>query len=169
MSYFFANCLSSAISSTAKNRFTITRSSDELIYRYRCIYEKRELLWRNNKKHLEARLMKQHLTLIRVLVIASVAVLAAAATVTPMPEAPSNWGNTLTAIGSLGYLVSLVLLLIGSEKARWVFVPSIAASLVGMPIAAYPVGELNALYDLTMYGSGLLNGAIAVLIHLPDS
>ena len=128
MSYFFASCLTSAISSTAKNRFTITRSSNELIYRYRCIYEKRELLWRNNKKHLEARLMKQHLTLIRVLVIASVAVLAAAATVTPMPEAPSNWGNTLTAIGSLGYLVSLVLLLIGSEKARWVFVPSIATS-----------------------------------------
>lgn len=113
--------------------------------------------------------MKQHLTLIRVLVIASAAVLAAAATVTPMPEAPPNWGNTLTAIGSLGYLISLLILLVGSEKARWIFIPSIAASLVGMPAAAYPVGELNALYDLTMYGSGLLNGAIAVLIHLPKS
>ena len=113
--------------------------------------------------------MKQHLTLIRILVVASIAVLAAAATVTPMPDAPSNWGNTLTTIGSLGYLVSLVLLLIGSEKARWIFVPSIALSLVGMPLAAYPVGELNALYDLTMYGSGLLNGAIAVLVHIPRS
>ena len=115
------------------------------------------------------RLMKQHLTLIRILVVTSIAVLAAAATVTPMPEAPSNWGNTLTAIGSLGYLVGLVLLLIGSETARWIFVPSIFVSLVGMPFAAYPVGELNALYDLTMYGSGLLNGAIAVLIHIPRS
>lgn len=113
--------------------------------------------------------MKQHLTLIRVLVIASVAVLAAAATVTPMPEAPSNWGNTLTAIGSLAYLISLLFLLVGSEKARWIFVPSIAISLVGMPFAAYPAGELNALYDLTMYGSGLFNGAIAVLIHAPRS
>ena len=113
--------------------------------------------------------MKQHLTLIRILVVASIAVLAVAATVTPMPEAPSTWGNTLTAIGSVGYLVSLVLLLVGSEKVRWTFVPSIAASLVGMPFAAYPVGEINAIYDLTMYGSGLLNGAIAVLIHSPRS
>ena len=115
------------------------------------------------------RVMKQHLTLIRILVVASIAVLAVAATVTPMPEASSTWGNTLTAIGSVGYLVSLVLLLVGSEKVRWIFVPSIAASLVGMPFAAYPVGELNAIYDLTMYGSGLLNGAIAVLIHSPRS
>lgn len=113
--------------------------------------------------------MKHNLTLIRILVIASIAVLAAAATVTPMPEAPSNWGNTLTGIGSLGYLISLLLLLVGSEKARWIFVPSIAVSLVGMPFAAYPAGELNALYDLTMYGSGLFNGAIAVLIHVPRS
>lgn len=113
--------------------------------------------------------MKQHLTLIRILVVASIAVLAAAATVTPLPEAPSNWGNTLTAVGSLGYIVSLLLLLAGSEKARWIFVPSITVSLVGMPFAAYPAGELNALYDLTMYGSGLLNGAIAVLIHVPRS
>jgi hypothetical protein len=37
--------------------------------------------------------MKQHLTLIKILVIASIAALAAAATVTPMPEAPSNWGT----------------------------------------------------------------------------
>ena len=113
--------------------------------------------------------MKQHLTLIRILVVASIAILAAAATVTPLPEAPSNWGNTLTAVGSLGYIVSLLLLLAGSEKARWIFVPSITVSLVGMPFAAYPAGELNALYDLTMYGSGLLNGAIAVLIHVPRS
>jgi hypothetical protein len=38
-----------------------------------------------------------------------------------------------------------------------------------MPFAAYPAGELNALYDLTMYGSGFLNGAIALLIHIPDT
>ena len=117
----------------------------------------------------ETRLVKHNLTLIRILVVASIAVLAAAATVTPMPEAPSNWGNTLTAIGSLAYLISLLLLLVGSEKARWIFVPSITVSLVGMPFAAYPAGELNALYDLTMYGSGLFNGAIAVLIHAPRS
>ena len=113
--------------------------------------------------------MKEHLTLIRILVLGSVAILALAAVITPLPEAPSNWGNTLTAIGSLGYLVSLLLLLVGSEKARLIFVPSIVVSLAGMPFAAYPAGELNAIYDLTMYGSGLLNGAIAVLIHTSNS
>jgi hypothetical protein len=113
--------------------------------------------------------VEKHLTLIRILVLGSIAILAAAAVVTPPPEEPPNWGNTLTAIGSLGYLVSLLLLLAGSEKARWTFVPSIAVSLVGMPFAAYPAGELNAFYDLTMYGSGLLNGAVATLIHLPRS
>ena len=63
----------------------------------------------------------------------------------------------------------LLLLLAGSERARWIFIPSITASLLGMPFAAYPAGELNAFYDLTMYGSGLLNGALAALIHLPRS
>jgi hypothetical protein len=110
-----------------------------------------------------------HLTLLRVLVVASLAILALAATVTPLPEQSANWGNTLTAIGSLGYLVSLVLILMGSTKARWIFLPSIVISLAGMPFAAYPAGELNALYDLTMYGSGFLNGAIAMLLHIPDS
>lgn len=113
--------------------------------------------------------MKQHLTLIRVLVLASFGTLAVAAMVTPLPQAPLNWGNTVTAIGSVGYLISLLLLLIGSEKARWLFVPSIAVSLFGMPFAAYPTGELNAIYDLTMYGSGLLNGAIAALIYNPQT
>ena len=112
--------------------------------------------------------MMNHLTLLRVLVVASLAILALAAMVTPLPGQPT-WGNTLTAIGSLGYLVSLILILMGSTKARWVFLPSIVISLIGMPFAAYPAGELNALYDLTMYGSGFLNGAIAVLIHLPDT
>ena len=60
--------------------------------------------------------MKEHLTLIRILVVGSIAMLAAAAVVTPLPGEPSNWGNTLTVIGSLGYLVSLVLLLVGSER-----------------------------------------------------
>jgi len=113
--------------------------------------------------------MKEHLKLIRILVVGSIAMLAAAAVVTPLPTEPSNWGNTLTVIGSLGYLVSLVLLLLGSERARWIFIPSIVVSLFGMPFAAYPAGDINALYDLTMYGSGLLNGAIAVLIHRPKS
>ena len=113
--------------------------------------------------------MMNHLTLLRILVVASLAILAVAAMATPIPEQPANWGNTLTAIGSLGYLVSLVLILMGSTKARWVFLPSIAISLVGMQFAAYPAGELNALYDLTMYGSGFLNGAIALLIHKPDA
>ena len=113
--------------------------------------------------------MMKHLTLLRFLVVASLAILALAAMVTPLPGQPTNWGNTLTAIGSLGYLVSLILILMGSTKARWVFLPSIVISLVGMPFAAYPAGELNALYDLTMYGSGFLNGAIAMLLHIPDS
>jgi membrane protease YdiL (CAAX protease family) len=112
--------------------------------------------------------MMNHLTLLRVLVVASLAILTLAAMVTPLPGQPT-WGNTLTAIGSLGYLVSLILILMGSTKARWVFLPSIVISLVGMPFAAYPAGELNALYDLTMYGSGFLNGAIAMLLHIPDS
>lgn len=112
--------------------------------------------------------MMNHLTLLRVLVVASLAILALAAMVTPLPGQPT-WGNTLTAIGSLGYLVSLILILMGSTKARWVFLPSIVISLAGMPFAAYPAGELNALYDLTMYGSGFLNGAIAMLLHIPDS
>jgi membrane protease YdiL (CAAX protease family) len=112
--------------------------------------------------------MMNHLTLLRVLVVASLAILALAAMVTPLPGQPT-WGNTVTAIGSLGYLVSLILILMGSTKARWVFLPSIVISLVGMPFAAYPAGELNALYDLTMYGSGFLNGAIAMLLHIPDS
>ena len=113
--------------------------------------------------------MMNHLTPLRVLVVASLALLAAAAMVTPLPDPPAHWGNTLTAIGSLGYLVSLFLILVGSTKARWIFLPSIVISLVGMPFAAYPAGELNALYDLTMYGSGFLNGAIALLIHIPDA
>ena len=110
-----------------------------------------------------------HLTPLRILVVASLAILAAAAMVTPIPEQPANRGNTLTALGSLGYSLSLALILMGSTKARWVFLPSIVISLVGMPFAACPAGELNALYDLTMYGSGFLNGAIALLIHMPDA
>ena len=43
--------------------------------------------------------MEKHLTLLRILVLGSVTILGAAAVVTPPPLEPSNWGNTLTAVG----------------------------------------------------------------------
>jgi hypothetical protein len=52
--------------------------------------------------------------------------------------------------------------------ASWLFLPSIVISLLGMPYASYPVGALNATYDLTMYLSGFFNGAIALLIYRPN-
>lgn len=110
------------------------------------------------------------LTIIRSLVVASVATLFAAALVTPATDGDPTWANVLVGIASLVYVTSLVLLLAGSDKAKWFFLPSIALSLVGLPFAAYPTGTLNAAYDLTMYISGFLNGAIAVLLHRkPDS
>lgn len=105
------------------------------------------------------------LTMIRLLVAASLGTLFAAALVTPVAQGDPTWANTLVGVASVGYLVSLVLLLAGSDKAKWLFLPSIALSLLGLPFAAYPEGTLNATYDLTMYISGFLNGAIAVLLH----
>jgi hypothetical protein len=110
----------------------------------------------------------QHINLIRILVLASVAMLGAAAFVTPMPGGPSTWGNTLVGAASLAYLLSLVLLFLNVKMASWLFLPSIAISLLGMPYASYPVGALNATYDLTMYLSGFFNGAIALLIYRPN-
>jgi hypothetical protein len=52
----------------------------------------------------------QHINLIGILVLASVAILGAAAFATPMPEASPTWGNTLVGAASLAYLLSLVLL-----------------------------------------------------------
>ena len=110
----------------------------------------------------------QHISLIRILVLASVASLGAAAFVTPMPEAPPTWGNTLVGAASLAYLLSVVLLFFDVKLASWLFLPSIVISLLGMPYASYPVGALNAAYDLTMYLSGFFNGAIALLIYRPN-
>ncbi|MDA8590679.1 hypothetical protein N9L12_05750, partial [Luminiphilus sp.] len=55
------------------------------------------------------------------------------------------------------------------KMASWLFLPSIVISLLGMPYASYPVGTLNAAYDLTMYLSGFFNGAIALLIYRPSN
>lgn len=98
------------------------------------------------------------LKLKRLLVVTSFLTMGAAAFVTPMPEADPNWGNTLVAVASIGYLISLLLIALDVGAARYLFLPSVLISLLGMPVASYPSGELNAVYDLTMYVSGFLNG-----------
>ena len=50
------------------------------------------------------------LTLKRLLVLASFLTMGAAAFVTPMPEADPNWANTVVAVASIGYLISLLLI-----------------------------------------------------------
>jgi hypothetical protein len=106
-------------------------------------------------------------TLKRLLVLASFLTMGAAAFVTPMPEADPNWGNTVVAVASIGYLVSLLLIALDLAAARYLFLPSVLISLIGMPVASYPSGELNALYDLTMYVSGFLNGGLTILVYGP--
>ena len=108
------------------------------------------------------------LTLKRLLVLASFLIIGAAAFVTPMPEADPNWGNTLVAAASVGYLISLFLIALDVGAARYLFLPSVLISLLGMPVASYPSGELNAVYDLTMYVSGFLNGGLAILVYAPS-
>ena len=108
------------------------------------------------------------LTLKRLLVLASFLTMGAAAFVTPMPEADPNWGNTVVAVASIGYLVSLLLIALDLVAARYLFLPSVLISLFGMPVASYPSGELNAVYDLTMYTSGFLNGGLAILVYAPS-
>ena len=108
------------------------------------------------------------LTLKRLLALASFLIMGAAAFVTPMPEADPNWGNTLVAAASLGYLISLLLIALDLAAARFLFLPSVLISLLGMPVASYPSGELNAVYDITMYVSGFLNGGLAILVYAPS-
>lgn len=107
------------------------------------------------------------LTLKRLLVLASVLIMGAAAFVTPMLEADPNWGNTLVAAASVGYLISLFLIALDVGAARHLFLPSVLISLLGMPVASYPSGKLNAVSDLTMYVSGFLNGGLAILVYAP--
>ena len=109
------------------------------------------------------------LTLKRLLVLASFLIMVAAAFVTPTPDADPNWGNTVVAAASIGYLISLVMIAFDISAARYLFLPSVLISLIGMPIASYPSGELNALYDLSMYVSGFLNGGLAILVYAPPS
>ena len=108
------------------------------------------------------------LKLKRLLVLLCVATMGVAAFVTPMPEADPNWGNTLVAVASIGYLISLLLIALDVGVARYLFLPSVLISLLGMPVASYPTGELNAVYDLTMYVSGFLNGGLAILVYAPS-
>ena len=108
------------------------------------------------------------LKLKRLLVLLCVATMGVAAFVTPMPEADPNWGNTLVAVASIGYLISLLLIALDVGAARYLFLPSVLISLLGMPVASYPTGELNAVYDLTMYVSGFLNGGLAILVYAPS-
>jgi len=108
------------------------------------------------------------LNLKRLLVALCFTTMGAAALVTPMPEARPNWGNTLVAVASIGYLISLLLIALDVGAARYLFLPSVLISLLGMPVASYPSGELNAVYDLTMYVSGFLNGGLAILVYAPS-
>lgn len=108
------------------------------------------------------------LTQKRLLVLTSFLIMGVAAFVTPMPEADPNWGNTLVAVASIGYLISLLLIALDVGAARYLFLPSVLISLLGMPVASYPTGELNAVYDLTMYVSGFLNGGLAILVYAPS-
>ena len=108
------------------------------------------------------------LNLKRLLVVLCFATMGVAALVTPMPEADPNWGNTLVAVASIGYLISLLLIALDVGAARYLFLPSVLISLLGMPVASYPSGELNAVYDLTMYVSGFLNGGLAILVYAPS-
>ena len=108
------------------------------------------------------------LTLKRLLVLSSFLTMGAAAFVTPMPGADPNWANTVVAVASIGYLISLILIAFDVAAARFLFIPSILISLLGMPAASYPSGELNAVYDLTMYVSGFLNGGLAILVYAPS-
>ena len=108
------------------------------------------------------------LKLKRLLVLLCVATMGVAAFVTPIPEADPNWGNTLVAVASIGYLISLILIALDVGAARHLFLPSVLISLLGMPVASYPTGELNAVYDLTLYVSGFLNGGLAILVYAPS-
>ena len=108
------------------------------------------------------------LTLKRLLVLASFLTIVAAAFVTPVPDGNPNWGNTVVGVASIGYLISLILIALDLAAARFLFLPSVLISLLGMPVASYPSGELNALYDLTMYVSGFLNGGLAILVYVPS-
>ncbi len=87
---------------------------------------------------------------------------------TPVPDGNPNWGNTVVGVASIGYLISLILIALDLAAARFLFLPSVLISLLGMPVASYPSGELNALYDLTMYVSGFLNGGLAILVYVPS-
>jgi hypothetical protein len=126
--------------------------------------KKRGMLGRHN---ILGEAMKT-LTLKRLLVLASFLTIGAAAFVTPMPDGNPNWGNTVVGIASIGYLISLILIALDLAVARFLFLPSVLISLLGMPVASYPSGELNALYDLTMYVSGFLNGGLAILVYVPS-
>lgn len=61
------------------------------------------------------------------------------------------------------------LVILQRENGVMAILPSIVISLLGMPYASYPMGALNAAYDLTMYLSGFFNGAIALLIYRPSN
>ena len=108
-------------------------------------------------------------TLKRLRLLAHFLTIGVAAFITPMPEADPSWGNTVVAVASIRYLVSLFLIALDLAAARYLFLPSVLVSLLGMPVASHPFGELNAVYDLTMYVSGFLNGGLAILVYGPRS
>ena len=78
------------------------------------------------------------LNLKRLLVLLCVATMGVAAFVAPMPQGDLNWGNTVVAGASIGYLISLFLIALDFAVARYLFLPSILISLLGMPVASYP-------------------------------
>ena len=59
-----------------------------------------------------------------------------------------------------------MLLLFNLRWAGYVLVASIAISLLALPFAAYPLGELNATYDLVSYLAAFSNGVLITLLFL---
>ncbi|MCH1554095.1 MAG: hypothetical protein L7S45_05825 [Luminiphilus sp.] len=90
-----------------------------------------------------------------------------AAFTTPMETAGSpTLANGIVLYATLAYLISLVLLLFNIRWSGYLLVASIAVSLAALPFAAYPLGELNAAYDLVSYLAAFSNGILITLLFL---
>ena len=90
-----------------------------------------------------------------------------AAFTTPMETAGDpTFANGVVLYATLAYLISLVLLLFNLRWAGYVLVASIATSLVALPFAAYPLGELNAAYDVVCYLAAFSDGVLIALLFL---
>lgn len=90
-----------------------------------------------------------------------------AAFTTPMETAGDpTLANGVILWATLAYLISLVLLLFNIRWAGYLLIASITISLAALPFATYPVGELNAAYDLVSYVAAFSNGVLVTLLFL---